>query len=86
MDMTYLELEIIGDDVRVTCDRLSSQSIRQGLLRHDIRLSLEDQTITYSGLPLERNEMQDLVEFHALSVSKDDVRIALQDSIKLIRP
>ena len=86
MDMIYLKLEIVGDDVRVTCDRLSSQSIRQGLLRHDIRLSPDDQTVTYSGLPLERNEMRDLVEFHALSVSEDDVKFALQDSVKIVRP
>ena len=86
MDMTYLELEIVGEDILITCDRLSAQSIRQGILRHDIRLTPDDQTVTYSGLPLERNEMRDLVEFRALSVSEDDVRFALQDSLKIIRP
>ena len=83
--MEHQEWEQIEEDVLITCDRQSLQSIRQALSRQGILLSDETDTISENtlngGQPL-----LDLVEFYALSVSATEVGFAIADSIKVARP
>ena len=80
MNMDYLRVETVDGVVRVTCDKQSEQSIRQGLLRQNIELSESKDCLFMT------KRLNDLVEFNALSATLDDVGFALADSLKITRP
>lgn len=82
MDITWLEVEEIDGVIRIECDQLSEQSVRQGLLRHNIQLT-ESETLVHHK---QGDILLQLVEFHALSTTKEEVDFSLADSLKLVRP
>ena len=87
MSIEYLKIEAVGNDVRVTCDRLSLHSIRGTLSKQGIEISPENEIETIiESHTTEGKELNDLVEFYARSATEADVCFGLDDLVKRQRP
>ena len=83
--MDYLEIESVERGVRVTCDRMNAQCIRQELARHGISGTPENDLVCSHETYPSKNSQLDLVEFYVESREYSEVASALRDMIKLVR-
>lgn len=86
MNMSFLEIEDVDDAVRITCDRMSAQSVRQALVRHGISITPENELVCSLESPRSKDGLRDLIEFYAQDCDRAEVDFALQDMVKMARP